>query len=208
MGNLRPGSPAPSCLSAATPSHWLLLYPFRARLWDERYIAFPRAPRIPASDEDLQTDPQSDVFCSVLVCFKCLQFCSIVFDQWHSICELTTWQVEACGGAQAFAGRLDRSQEGVQGVVELRVLQGVVPQRPEQLTLSMLRSSWVAWKKYSVQTLPVLFWLPAATAISHNVKMIVWPLSRSEIKPLSAIPWVKYSPGQHAEHWTGVKSPK
>lgn len=55
---------------------------------------------------------------------------------------LTSCQVDARRGAQAFAGRADRGQHVFQGVVELRVLQGVVPQGPEQLPLSALRGSW------------------------------------------------------------------
>lgn len=56
--------------------------------------------------------------------------------------ELTSCQVDPCRGAQAFAGHTDRGQQVFQGVVELRVLQGVVPQSSEQLPLSALRASW------------------------------------------------------------------
>lgn len=57
--------------------------------------------------------------------------------------ELTSCQVDPRRGAQAFAGRPDWCQQVFQGVVELRVLQGVVPQSPKQLPLSTLRPSWV-----------------------------------------------------------------
>ena len=56
--------------------------------------------------------------------------------------ELTSCQVDAIGGAKAFSRRPDRGQHVFQGGVELGILQGVVPQSPEQLPLSILRPSW------------------------------------------------------------------
>ncbi len=55
--------------------------------------------------------------------------------------ELTSCQVDASRHAQAFAGRPDGGEQVPQGVVELRVLQRVVPQSPEQLPLRLLRPS-------------------------------------------------------------------
>lgn len=55
--------------------------------------------------------------------------------------ELTPCQVEAGSGAQAFPRRRDGRQHGLQGAVELRVLQSVIPQSPEQLPLGSFRRS-------------------------------------------------------------------
>lgn len=52
--------------------------------------------------------------------------------------ELTSCCVEPCGGAQAFPRGLHRSQQVLQGVLELRVLQGVIPEGPVQLPLGVL----------------------------------------------------------------------
>ncbi|TNN47457.1 hypothetical protein EYF80_042342 [Liparis tanakae] len=57
-------------------------------------------------------------------------------------CGLTSGQVEACGAAQAFSRRPDGDQQVPEGVVHLGVLQGVVPQGPEQLPLGVLRPPW------------------------------------------------------------------
>ncbi|KAF3840543.1 hypothetical protein F7725_006405 [Dissostichus mawsoni] len=50
--------------------------------------------------------------------------------------------VEAGCGAQALPGGPDGGQQVLQGDVQLGVLQGVVPEGPEQHPFSPLRASW------------------------------------------------------------------